>query len=110
MNLIIKESIIKRLISVAENHANTKIKLQYCWVLSFFFTAYYQCAKMSFDYYEPISSLLCKIMMDNLITIKPLFYKCCWFLAGPYRTYLIIEHRVYEKILEVDVQADKDYL
>lgn len=69
----------KLLVSVAETHSNIKIKLQCAWVLSIFSKTHYCHNEIPPDYHL-IVQLLCKIMMVNLLTFKPLFYLCCWAL------------------------------
>ena len=108
--LIIKEGAVERLVNLAENHNNSsKIRLQCCWVLSFFSTASCYGYKISPDY-QLIVSLLCRIMASNLIIPKPLFYKVCWSLTGSQTAKSIMGHRVYEKIFAVDIQTDKELL
>ena len=106
ISLIIKEGIIRLLLSVAENHNNGTIKLQCCWVLSIFAKTHFCIQKIPADY-QRIVSFLCKTMMESISTFNPLFYVCVYALDKTSAVNLIIEHRVYQRMLAIDIQTDK---
>jgi hypothetical protein len=92
-------------VRVLEEHSNIKIKLQCCWALVNLYRTYYYWHRIP-PKFELIAASLCKMLMGDLLTFKPLLYLCCYALGESEATNFIIQYRVYEKVLAIDIRTE----